>query len=68
MFSVIKYYSYHGLLTLRKNNYMAAVYLVAVMEFMAAAILELAGNAAMDNKKSCIIRTAPSAACHYGRE
>ena len=45
---VLKYYSYHGLLTLRKRNFMAAVYLAAVMEF-------LAGNAAMDNKKSCII-------------
>ena len=50
VFSVIKYYSYYGLLTLRKRNYMAAV-----MEFVAAVILELAGNAAMDNKKSCII-------------
>ena len=40
----------------RKGNSMAAIYLVAVMEFLAAMILELAGNAAKDDKKSCIRR------------
>ena len=44
-----------GLLTFRKTNFMAAVYMAAVIEYLAVKILEMAGNAARDNNKSRII-------------
>ena len=45
--------NYYGVTNRMKTD--VPIYLAAVMEYLAAEILELAGNAARDNKKSRII-------------
>ena len=44
------------------TKWLAPVYLAAVTEYLAAEVLELAGNAARDNEKTHIIPKHPTAA------